>query len=110
MPYDKDLAERLRELLAARGGGEKKMFGGLAFMIDGHMTVCAGSHGALMVRADPDEMEELLTDPRARRMEMRGRPLRGWLLVAISPETSADELRRWVDVGLDFVDSLPGKA
>lgn len=110
MTYDSELADRLRELLTGRGGiAEKKMFGGLAFMVDGHMTVCAGSRGALMVRADPDRMAELLADPRARPMEMRGRPLRGWLLVDIGSKTPDDELRLWVDVGLDFVDSLPAK-
>ena len=109
MTYEAELADRLRELLAGRDVTEKRMFGGLAFMVQGHMAVCAGSQGALMVRADPEQLADLLTDPLARPMVMRGRPMRGWLLVDIGPETPTAELRRWVDIGLDYVDALPAK-
>ncbi len=78
--YDEDLAGRLRELLQAeRGLTEKKMFGGLAFLIDGNMSVSASSRGGLLVRVDPDETEKLLSEPHAHPFEMRNRAMQGWL-------------------------------
>jgi TfoX/Sxy family transcriptional regulator of competence genes len=110
MPYDESLAERIRSLLAAeKGVTEKKMFGGLGFMVDGHMAVAAASDGSLMVRADPADAEAWVDGPSVAPMEMRGRPMTGWLLV--SPDVLADDdrLRLWVDRGVAFVRTLPPK-
>ena len=82
MAYDEDLANRIRELVAGeRGVTEKKMFGGLAFLIGGHMAVAASGQGGLIVRVDPDETDTLLTKPHAQPMVMRGREMQGWLRV-----------------------------
>ncbi len=110
MAYDIELADRLRDLLAAEAGTvEKRMFGGLAFLLDGHMAVCAGSQGALMVRVDPADSEALVADPQASRMVMHGRKMAGWLLVQIDAATSDEELHRWVQHGVEFVRALPPK-
>ncbi len=82
MAYDTELADRIRELLAAeRGVEEKRMFGGLAFLINGNMSVAASSKGGLMVRVPPDETERLLTRDHVEPMVMAGRETRGWLRV-----------------------------
>ncbi len=87
---------------------EKRMFGGLAFLLGGHMAVAASSHGVLMVRIDPGRREELLADSRAAPMEMRGRELAGWLLVDLDSADDA-ELANWVDVGVSYARTLPPK-
>src|SRR5947209_271516 len=80
MAYDEDLANRIRELIAAEEGlTEKKMFGGLAFLINGNMSVSASGQGGLLLRVDPEETEALLAKPFAQPMEMRGREMQGWL-------------------------------
>ncbi|GAA4943019.1 TfoX/Sxy family transcriptional regulator of competence genes [Actinomycetospora succinea] len=107
MPYDEELAERLRETLDGRDGiTEKRMFGGLAFLLHGNMAVCAGSGGQLMVRIDPLRADTLLAQDGVERMVMRGRPMKGWLLVdrAVLDD---DSLPGWVEEGLSFVESLP---
>jgi len=110
MPYDVDLADRLREMLANRPGiEEKRMFGGLAFLLYGHMAVAASSKGGLLLRSDPAQMESLLTDPRAEPFEMRGRPMAGWLRVDLDESVSDDELGRWVEHGLTYAGTLPPK-
>ena len=92
MPYDEDLAGRLRELLAGEAGiTEKKMFGGLAFLLNGHMSVSASGRGGLLARVDPADTEAALERPHAARMEMGGRSMDGWITVA--PEGLADEAR-----------------
>ena len=79
MAYDEELAERIRERLAGEEGiVEKRMFGGLAFLIDGNMSVAASGQGGLMVRVDPDETDALLAKPHAAPMVMRGRSMQGW--------------------------------
>ena len=109
MAYDEDLANRIRELMAAESGvTEKKMFGGLAFLIGGHMAVAASGQGGLMVRCAPEETERLIAKPHARRFEMRGREMDGWLRVD-SEALGVDELSGWVDVGLAYARSLPAK-
>ena len=96
MAYDEELAERVRELVATESGvTERKMFGGLAFLVDGAMAVCASSRGALMVRVDPAEVDELVESGPAEPMVMRGRPMTGWVLVT----PSDDDLASWVDRG-----------
>lgn len=108
--YDGDLADRLRFLLAEEPGlTERPMFGGLAFMIDGHMAVSASGHGGLLLRVDPADTATLLNPPSVRRFEMRGRPMDGWLRVDAEAVESDDDLRRWVGVGVACARSLPPK-
>lgn len=110
MAYDSELADRLREVLAGEHGVvEKRMFGGLAFMVDGHMAVGASGQGGLMLRVDPARTDSLIVDPRASRFEMRGREMDGWLRVDIDADTTDDELGRWVAHGVGYARSLPSK-
>lgn len=110
MPYDEDMANRLRELLADRDGiTEKKMFGGLAFLIEGNMAVAASGQGGLMVRVDPEESDELVASSSAEPMVMRGRAMAGWLRVASADVEDDDELDRWVRTGVGYARSLPPK-
>ena len=87
---------------------EKRMFGGLAFLVAGQMAVCA-TNGGLMVRIDPAQGDALLADPRASRMVMQGRELAGWLLVDLDASAAEDDLERWISYGVDYVRSLPPK-
>jgi TfoX/Sxy family transcriptional regulator of competence genes len=110
MPYDVELADRLRKMLASRPGiEEKRMFGGVAFLVDGHLAVGASSKGGLMLRVDPAQTEALLADPRAQPFEMRGRATAGWLRIDLDGSASDDELIRWVEHGLSYVGTLPPK-
>jgi len=110
MAYDEDLANRIRELLGGeRGVDEKRMFGGLAFLVNGNMSVAASGRGGLMVRVPPDETEELLTRDHVEPMVMAGRETRGWLRVEIDGVKTKRQLRSWVDRGLDYAKSLPPK-
>lgn len=110
MTYDGDLATRLRLLLADEAGlTERSMFGGLAFMIQGHLAVSASGQGGLMLRVDPTETGKLLDEPLVRRFEMRGRQLDGWLRVDHAAIESDNDLRRWVGIGVSYARSLPPK-
>lgn len=110
MPYDERLADRLRDHLAGEPGlTEKKMFGGLAFMIHGNMAVAASSQGGLLLRVDPDLTEELVTDRHAELFEMSGRTMRGWLAIDAAGLHSEADLARWTDLGVAFVRALPPK-
>jgi TfoX/Sxy family transcriptional regulator of competence genes len=110
MAYDEDLAERIRELLAAEPGVvEQKMFGGLAFLIGGNMSVGVSGQGGLMVRVDPKETDALLAEPHARPFEMRGRAMRGWLRVDPEGVRTKRELEPWVKRGVAYARSLPAK-
>jgi hypothetical protein len=110
MAYDEDLADRLRaELGSAAGVTEMKMFGGLAFLINGNMAVSASGQGGLLLRCDPAETDRLIADAHAHRFEMRGREMDGWLRVDAAGATSDDELARWVAVGSAYARSLPPK-
>jgi hypothetical protein len=110
MAYDEDLAERIRQALDGEAGiTEKRMFGGLAFLVGGNMAVAASGQGGLMVRIDPSDAEVLTQDPHARRMEMRGREMDGWLRVESAGAESAQDLQRWVETGLTYARSLPAK-
>ena len=110
MAYDERLADRIRALVAGEPGlTEKKMFGGLAFLIGGNMAVAASGHGGVMVRADPAESEMLVRSTSAEMVEMRGRAMPGWLRVA-GPEVATDrELAEWVARGTAYARSLPAK-
>ena len=109
MSYDESLAERVRTALAGRGDvSERRMFGGLAFLVRGNM--CCGVLGPnLVVRVGPASYAAALKEPHAREMDFTGRPLKGLVYVAKQGIRSHDNLRRWVDRGLEFVASLPGK-
>ena len=110
MAYDEELAQRIHHLLDGEPGvTSKKMFGGLGFMVEGHMAVAAASQGSLMVRADPADGEEWTDGASVTPMEMRGRPMAGWLLVAADALTGDDQLQLWVDRGVAFVRTLPPK-
>jgi hypothetical protein len=108
--YDEDLANRIRELLADEDGViEKKMFGGLAFLIGGNMSVSASGQGGLLVHCDPAETEALLRKPHAEPFEMRGRAMDGWLRVAPEGVRTKRQLAPWVERGAAYARSLPAK-
>ena len=110
MAYDEDLAYRLRDLLAPEQGvSEKKMFGGLAFMINGHMAVSASRQGGLLLRVDPADTDAHLRDEHAQPFEMRGRSMDGWLRVDPAGVVAEDDLERWVAIGVKYAKSLPPK-
>ncbi len=108
--YDVEMADRLREILAGeRGVVEKRMFGGLAFTVAGHMAVSASGQGGLLLRIDPAHTDTLVVDPRASRFVMRGREMDGWLRVDIDANAADDELTGWVKHGVDYARSRPPK-
>jgi hypothetical protein len=108
--YDVDLADRLRGILAGEDAVvEKRMFGGLAFMVAGHLAVSASSKGGLLLRVDPAQSAALLADARASRFVMRGREMDGWLHVDIDRSATDDELERWIRHGVEYARSLPPK-
>ena len=110
MAYDEDLAHRIRELLAEEAGvTEMRMFGGLAFLIGGHMAVAASGQGGLMVRAGLDQTEALLAEPHARPFEMRGREMRGWVRVDAEGVQTTAGLEPWVRRGVARARALPPK-
>jgi TfoX N-terminal domain len=106
--YDEELAQRIRELVREEPGlTEKRMFGGLAFLINGNMAVSASGQGGLLLRVDPAQTESLIRQPHARRFQMRGREMNGWL--HIDEEVAVDEFRHWVMIGVAYARSLPAK-
>ena len=110
MAYDEELADRIRELVAGVPSlTEKKMFGGLAFLVGGNMAVAASGQGGLLVRVDPDESDALVETTPARQFEMRGRSMRGWLRVGAADVATNDQLEPWVDRGVSYASSLPPK-
>ncbi len=110
MAYDEELANRIRELVQDEDGlTEKRMFGGLAFLINGNMAVSASSQGGLLLRVDPAQTESLVVDPHARRFEMRGREMNGWLRIDADGLDTEDAFEGWVRHGLGYARSLPPK-
>jgi TfoX/Sxy family transcriptional regulator of competence genes len=110
MAYDEDLANRVRELLADEQAiTEKEMFGGLAFLLHGNMSVGLWSGGDLMVRVGPDATDDALSRPHARLSHMGKRPMKGWILVAPEGVSDKAELEAWVRRGTDFARTLPPK-
>ena len=104
MAYDQELADRIREIVQDRPGlTEKRMFGGLAFLINGNMAVSASSKGGLLLRVDPADTPALVERPEADRFEMRGREMDGWLRV------QTEDVEPWVRVGVEYARSLPPK-
>jgi TfoX/Sxy family transcriptional regulator of competence genes len=110
MAYDEDLANRIRELVADEPGlTEQKMFGGLAFLIGGNMSVSASGQGGLLLRIDPEQTEELVAKPHAHPFVMRGRAMDGWLRVEPEGIKTKRQLERWVQRGVSHARSLPPK-
>jgi TfoX/Sxy family transcriptional regulator of competence genes len=110
MAYDEKLAERIRGLIAGEAGlTEKKMFGGLAFLVGGNMAVAASGQGGVLVRVDPAESDRLVATTAARPMEMRGRQMQGWLRVAPEHVRTKRQLAKWVELGTGYARSLPTK-
>jgi TfoX/Sxy family transcriptional regulator of competence genes len=110
MAYDEELAERIRALLGNRAGlTEKKMFGGLGFMIGGNMAIAASGQGGILVRVDPGESDDLVATTPAEPMEMRGRQMAGWLRVGTAEIADDAALGEWVERGAAYAGSLPPK-
>jgi TfoX/Sxy family transcriptional regulator of competence genes len=110
MAYDEDLANRLRELLADEDGvTEKKMFGGLAFLLHGHMSVSASGRGGLLARIAPEETDKMLEKEHVSLMEMGGRTMDGWLRVAPEGLKTKRQLEPWVKRSVGYVKTLPPK-
>ena len=108
--YDEALAERIRALTSALPGtSEQRMFGGLAFLVNGNMAIAASGGGGVLVRCDAEAGDELAQQPGAERMVMRGRAMDGWLRVAAASVEGDSELERWVSVGVDCARALPPK-
>lgn len=110
MAYDEELARRVRDLVAGLPGvTEKKMFGGLAFLVNGNMAIAASGEGGILVRVDPADNDMLVTSSAATVMVMRGRPMTGWLRVAPGHLDRETELSRWARTGTTYAASLPPK-
>ena len=110
MAYDIELANRLREQVQGHTGvTEKAMFGGLAFLINGHMAVAASREGGLLLRIDPEQTDALVAAPHARPFVMRGRDLDGWLRIDPDGLATDDDLAHWVSRGVAYARSLPPK-
>ncbi len=111
MSYDEHLADRIRGLLAGEGDvTEQRMFGGLAFLVGGRMAVAASGQGGLMVRVDPTASTAMVASGAAQPVEMRGRPMTGWLRVDAGRLSTERELGTWVRLGVGSARSLPAKA
>ena len=110
MAYDEGLADRIRELIAAeRGVEEKRMFGGLAFLVNGNMAVAVSGQGGLLVRVAPETTETLLRRDHVEPMVMAGRQTRGWLRVAADGVTTKRQLQAWVNRSVEYAKNLPAK-
>ena len=110
MAYDETTAGRVRKLLAARSDVvEKKMMGGLCFMVGGHMCCSVSGRGGLLVRVGPDAHQAVLDEPNAGPMEMRGRVMTGFVRVAPEGYRTDAGLKKWVKRGVDFVATMPSK-
>jgi TfoX/Sxy family transcriptional regulator of competence genes len=108
--YDEELANRIREVMSAEQGvTEMRMFGGLAFLIEGNMAVSASGQGGLLLRVDPTDTDELLGKPHAHPFEMRGRVMQGWLRVDAEGVRTKRDLQRWANRGIAYARSLPPK-
>ncbi len=110
MAYDEDMANRIRALVALHPDvREQRMFGGLAFLVAGNMSVAVSGSGGLLLRCDPAETEALLGKPHTSPFEMRGREMRGWLRVHADGVRTKRQLERWVQRGVSYARSLPAK-
>ncbi len=110
MPYDEELAQRVRELLVFEPDVvERRMFGGLSFLIGGHLAVGISGSGGLLMRAEAGEQDELLSQPHVEPFVMSGRAMKGWVRVATEGVADDTDLRRWVEAGCGLARSLPPK-
>ncbi|MEZ5092493.1 TfoX/Sxy family protein [Nocardioides sp.] len=110
MAYDEELADRVRGHLEGLPDlREQRMFGGLAFLVGGHMAVAASGQGGLLLRCDPADTDRHTAEPGVDRFVMRHREMNGWLAVAASAVATEPDLERWVGVGLAYAASLPPK-
>ena len=110
MAYDEALADRLRSCLQGQPGlTEKRMFGGLAFLVNGNMAVAASGQGGLLLRVDPADTETLVREPHVERFEMRGREMDGWLRVEDAAVETDEALDTWVAHGVAYATALPPK-
>ena len=110
MAYDEELANRIRtEVSDVDRVTEMRMFGGLAFLVGGHMAVAASGQGGLMLRVPPAETEDYASKPHAGRMVMRGKEMNGWLRVDAPGIKRDADLSRWVGIGVRYASSLPPK-
>ncbi len=110
MAYDEDLANGIRELLGAeRGVQEMRMFGGLAFLINGNMSVAVSGQGGLLVRVPPDDADKLVQRAHVSVMVMAGRETRGWVRVGAAGVQTRRQLHGWVTRGVGYARSLPPK-
>jgi TfoX/Sxy family transcriptional regulator of competence genes len=107
--YDEELAIRVRELLDEHAATERHMFGGVAFLIGGNMALAVSGQGGLLVRVAPADVEALLAKDGVEPMQMRGRPMTGWLRVAADQVRTTTQLQRWVGRGTDVAAALPPK-
>lgn len=110
MGYDEQLAERMRALLRGETGvTEKRMFGGLAFLINGNMSISASGQGGLLLRLAPEQADVLLNEPHAQPLVMRGRAMQGWMRVTPEGLRRKGQLERWVKLGVAYARTLPPK-
>jgi TfoX/Sxy family transcriptional regulator of competence genes len=110
MPYDEDLANRIRELIADEPDiSERSMFGGLVFLVGGNMSVAAGARGSLVVRVDPEDTDRFLAKPHTQPFVMRGRPMKGRVRVDAEGVRTKRQLERWVKRSVAYARSLPSK-
>ncbi len=110
MAYDEDLANRIRELIYPdERVSERRMFGGLAFLVNGNMAVAASGQGGILLRVEPEQTAKLRASRHAGPFEMRGRAMDGWLRVAPDGLRTKRELTRWVERGVSYARSLPAK-
>ena len=110
MAYDEEFADRVRDALSGRDGlTERKMFGGIGFMIGGNMACGVTSTDELMVRVPPEDHDAALKEKHVREFEMSGKKMGGWLIVAREGTESAEDLAGWVDVGADHAASMSPK-
>lgn len=111
MTYDEQLAQRVRDMLGSGADVcEKRMFGGLAFLIDGNIAITARHRGGLMVRVDPATARRAAREHHAHQIQMRGRDMPGWLHVSASDVKTKAELARWIELAVNYTRSLPGKS
>lgn len=110
MAYDEQLAARVREALdGVERVSEKRMFGGLAFLIGGNLALTASHRGGLMLRVDPADASKLIAQTPATQIEMRGRSMPGWLYVEVANVTTKRSVARWVRLAVAHARSLPAK-
>jgi len=109
MPFDEKLANRIRKILVGFDGvSEKKMFGGLCFLVNGNMAFGLVNDD-LMIRVGPESYENMLAQPNVRKMDFTGKPLKGFLYVGTKGTDTDKDLRNWVSKGIEFAKSLPAK-